>query len=460
MKLTSFGGAGEVTGSKHIVEINGLRILLDCGLFQGRRQESWEKNRHFNFDVNSIHAVVLSHAHIDHSGLLPMLQKFGYTGCVYATPATRDLCSIMLLDSARIQERDAEWLSKKNMTFMPPLYDEDNVRAIMKRFISVPYDVHFPLGNDVHFTFHDAGHVLGSAMVEMDYVEKGALKRFIFSGDIGRKNMSILEDPWEPAAANSVLMESTYGDRDHDPMAQMEPHLAEIINTTVKRGGKIIVPAFALERAQELVYALKRLQMKNAIPNIPVIVDSPLTVNITEVFRLHTESFDRQFRNTMEESGDPFLLDDIRYIRALKDSIAVNSLKGPAIIISAAGMCEHGRIQHHIKNHCGDPKNTILIIGFQAKNTLGRRIVERQRQIRIFGVEYDLNADVKIMNEFSAHAGRAELIDFALRFKSCGARICLSHGEPLAAHALKEALEKAGLPGVHIQQPGIAVELV
>lgn len=459
MKITSHGGAEEVTGSKHYLEINGARILIDCGMFQGRRKEAEAKNRRLNFDIDRLNAVILSHAHIDHSGLLPMLAKFGYGGVIYATPATRDLCAVMLQDSARIQKRDAEWLSKKHMTFIPPLYTEDDAREIIKRFVSIPYEVRFPVMPNIFLTYHNAGHVLGSAMVELDYEEKGKRRKFLFSGDIGRKNMAILEDPWIPGPADVVMMESTYGDRDHDPMDRMEEKLAQYINETVDRGGKVIVPAFALERAQELVYALKRLENEGLIPEIPIIVDSPLTVNITEVFRLHTESFDADFRKAMTENGDPFMTRRIRYIRTVEESMEINKLEGPAIIISAAGMCEHGRILHHLKNHCTNHKNTIMIIGFQAKNTLGRKIVERSRRIRIFGIDYDLNAHVRIMNEFSAHAGRTELIEFGARFKDCAEQVLLVHGEPEGMKSLQGALHHAGVKNVVIPREGETLEV-
>lgn len=459
MRITSYGAAEGVTGSKHLLEVNGSRILLDCGMFQGSRKEADAKNRRLGFDPQKLHCVVLSHAHIDHSGLLPMLAKGGYRGGIHATPATRDLCAIMLMDSAHIQKKDAEWLSKKNMTFVPPLYTAEDAQEIMRRFISVPYEIRFALAPGVFMTFHDAGHVLGSAMVELEIDENGRKRRLVFSGDIGRKNMPILEDPWEPTQADIVLMESTYGDRDHDPIEQMEDKLARIVTETFERGGKIIVPTFALERAQEVVYALKRLEMRNLIPDIPVFVDSPLTVNITEVFRLHTEAFDSEFRRAMREMGDPFQLRRISYIRALNESMKLNDFHGPAIIISASGMCEYGRILHHLKNHCGNPKNTILIIGFQARNTLGRRIVERQMRIRIFGVEHDLRAQVKIMNEFSAHAGRSELIAFGKRFKDSAERILLIHGEPKALDSLKVGLEEQGVSNLAIQQEGVPVEV-
>jgi metallo-beta-lactamase family protein len=459
MKITSYGAAGEVTGSRHLFETQGFKILLDCGMFQGKRLESDNKNRRLGFNPEILHAVVLSHAHIDHSGLLPLLIKHGYRGPIICTPATRDLCSIMLMDSAHIQEKDAEWLSKKNMEFIPPLYHAEDVQETMRRMISVGYDMPYPVAPGVTLRFHDAGHVLGSAMVELEFEENGAQRRFIFSGDIGRRNLSILRDPWEPKDADVVMMESTYGNRLHDPFREMDDKLARYINETVARGGKMIIPSFALERAQELIYAIKRLQMKNAIPDVPVIVDSPMTVNVTEVFRLHTESFDDEFKALMDEGGDPFLPKHIRYIRASEESIAVNAMKESAIIISAAGMCEHGRILHHLKYNCGDPKNTILIVGFQAANTLGRKIVERSRTLRIFGVDYELNAQVHVMSEFSAHAGQDELLAFGMRFSDRLQRLLLVHGESAAMNTLKDGLESQGRRGVHCMVPGETIEV-
>jgi len=459
MKITAFGAAEEVTGTKHILEINGRKILLDCGMFQGHRQESDQKNRHLGFAPTDIDAVVLSHAHIDHSGLLPLLGKLGYRGAVHATPATRDLCSLMLLDSAHIQKRDAEWLSKKHLAFVAPLYRDEDVQEIMRRFISIPYEMRFQLLPDIFLTFHDAGHVLGSAMVELEYLEGGKWRRFIFSADIGRQGMSILRDPWQPHDADVVMMESTYGDRDHGNMDQMEHKLAAVIHDAVEKRGKIIIPSFALERAQEIIFALKRLELRKAIPPIPVYVDSPLTVNITDIFRLHTEAFDDDFSATMREAGDPFQLNRIRYIRPVSESMELNNLEGPAIIISASGMCETGRVIHHIKNHCEDPNTTILIVGFQAQHTLGRRIVEHQRTIRVFGMERELNAQIKVMNEFSAHAGRSELIAFAKRFKGRAEKILIVHGEAPAMQSLKSALEADGMNGVHIMRYAETVEV-
>lgn len=452
MKVTSYGAAGGVTGSKHLLEINGYRILLDCGMFQGRREETARKNRSFQFVPEKLHAMVLSHAHIDHSGTIPLLYRQGYRGRIYATHATRDLCGVMLLDSANIQQRDAEWLAKKDRDFVPPLYEESDVYEAMKHFVCYPYGERFEVVPGVFVTYQDAGHVLGSAMVVVDYKEDGSDRRLLFSGDLGRKNMPLLRDPWIPEDADTVIMESTYGDRDHDPIETMEEKLAEVVLRTIRRGGKIIIPSFALERAQEVVFALKRLEMNGAIPTIPVYVDSPLTVDITEIFRYHKELFDPETSQVMKVAGDAFTLNHIEYVRNADDSMRLNTLKEPCIIISASGMCEVGRILHHLRNNCEDPRNTILIVGFMAENTLGRRIVERQPEIKIFGVKRQLKAEVKTMNAFSAHAGRSELLEFGARFQGKHKKMLLVHGEGTALVALRSGLYDKGVHNVTIME--------
>jgi metallo-beta-lactamase family protein len=459
MKITSYGAAREVTGSKHLLEVNGARILLDCGMFQGSRHEADQKNRNFHFAPESLDAMVLSHAHIDHSGVLPMLHRKGYKGRIYTTPATRDLCSVMLLDSAKIQQRDAEWLAKKKQSYVAPLYDEADVYAVMKRFVSFHYEERFEVAPDVFVTFHDAGHVLGSAMVAIDYKENGSERRFVFSGDIGRKNMPLLEDPWVPEDADAIMMESTYGDREHDPIEAIEAKLAEVILRTVRRGGKIIIPSFALERAQEVVFALKRLEMNGKIPSLPVYVDSPLTASITEIFRYHKESFDKETQQVQEAGGDPFELDRIEYVRNTDDSMRLNSITDPCVIISASGMCEVGRILHHLRNNCEDPRNTIAIVGFQAKNTLGRRIVERQPEIKIFGVKRQLKAEVVKFNGFSAHAGRSELIGFGEHCKGTKQRVLLVHGEDIALEALRSGLAQRDVRNITVMDEKYTVEV-
>jgi metallo-beta-lactamase family protein len=458
IRVTSYGAAEEVTGSKHLVEVNGYRVLLDCGMFQGRRFEADARNRKMGFDPASLHAVILSHAHIDHSGVLPVLVRQGFRGRIYATPATRDLCAVMLVDSAHIQQKDAEWLSKKNREFVAPLYRQEDVQPTLKRFVAMPYDEPFDPVPGLSVTFREAGHVLGSAMVDIEYSDNGRSKRFLYSADLGRKNMPILRDPWTPDGADAVMMESTYGDRDHEPIESRNHVLARIVRETYERGGKIVVPSFALERAQEFVYALKQLELAGEIPQIPVYVDSPLTVSITDIFRVHAEVFDREIRQMIVEAGDPFHLERITYVSKVEDSMRLNDIHAPMIIISASGMCETGRILHHLRNNIEDRRNTILIIGFQAKNTLGRRLVDREPQVRIFGVKRDVRAEVKVMNSFSAHAGRSELIEFARHFKGTGARILLVHGEEKAQASLKAAIEAEGLE-VAIQREGVPVEI-
>jgi metallo-beta-lactamase family protein len=459
MRITSYGAAENVTGSKHILEVNGHKFLFDCGMFQGHRAESAERNKGLPFAAEELRCVVLSHAHIDHSGTLPILIRRGYRGRIVSTPATRDLCAVMLMDSAKIQERDAKWLSRKNRQFFPPIFAEEDVRETMRRFVCVPYGMSEALAPGVILTFHDAGHVLGSAMCDVTFNENGTQRSFLYSGDIGRDNMPILRDPWRPECADVVMMESTYGDRDHDPIETLDSKLADVVNRTYERGGKLIVPSFAFERAQEFVYALKRLEMQHRIPTIPVFVDSPMTVNITEVFRLHFDLFDDEIRNVIEQAGDPFELSRIRYISNLEESMQLNSLREPAIIISASGMCEYGRIVHHLRNNIEDKRNTVLIIGFQAKNTLGRRIVEREKEVKIFGIKIPLNAEVKVLNSLSAHAGRSELIAFGKRFRECAKKVLLVHGENGALASLKSGLEEAGCNNIAIQQEGIPVEL-
>lgn len=459
MRITSHGAAGGVTGSKHIVEINGARILFDCGMFQGKRAEAADKNKHLPFNPLDLHAVVISHAHIDHTGVLPVLARHGYQRRIFCTPATRDLCGIMLLDSAHIQERDARWLSKKHQTFVPPIYTDEDVHEVMRHFVSYPYEMPFEVAPGVTVTYHDAGHVLGSAMCEVNFEEDGKKRTFIFSGDIGRHALPILRDPWHPAEADVVMMESTYGNREHDPIETLEDELARIVNEAVERKGKLIVPTFALERAQEFIYALHVIESDGRIPVLPVFVDSPLTVNITEVFRLHTGLFDSGFRDVMEQSGDPFRLKKLKYTRSVEESMAINDMEGPMIIIAASGMCEYGRVVHHLKNNIEDDRNTVLIIGFQAAYTLGRRIVERAPEVRILGMKLRPRAHVEVLNSLSAHADRTGLLGFAERLVPNDPHFLLVHGESEALEALQEGITNLGASNVTIMEEGVTVEV-
>ncbi len=469
MHIRFLGAAQSVTGSMHLLETDAGTILIDCGLFQGRREESRQKNTHLPAEAVAADALILTHAHIDHSGSIPTLVKRGFSGSVWATPATRDLCAYMLRDSARIQEGDARYLNEKfgrdrDWQRIEPLYDEEDAIAALKRFIGVPYDRSFEPLPGVKATFLDAGHILGSAGVMIEWTRRGTagiadrVMRVMFSGDIGRKGMPILRDPVLPRPpVDAVLMESTYGNRAHGDIHSMHDDLARVVGETVKRGGKVIIPAFAVGRTQEIVYALAELQRDGRLPQIPVIIDSPLAVNVTGVFRLHPECFDTETREHLESHGDPFNFPGLRYVTSREESMRLNDLREPAVIISASGMCEAGRVLHHLRNNIEDAKNTILIVGFMAQHTLGRRIVEKRPRVRILGVERELRAQVKVMNAFSAHADMHDLRAYA---QSCGTdpRFFLVHGEPESQEALQATLRTDGLK-VEMPTPGTVVEL-
>jgi metallo-beta-lactamase family protein len=441
----------------HLIETASGTLLIDCGMFQGRRSESRERNRNLPPEVKRADVLLLTHAHIDHSGSIPTLVKSGFRGTIYATPATRDLCAYMLRDSARIQEGDAEYLNKKfadDPDFEPvePIYTEEDAVAALQKFITVPYHHMFRPLPGVEVTFIDAGHILGSAQLVIDVAEKAGTTRLVFSGDLGRRGLPILRDPDLPGRPiDYAVMESTYGNRMHGDVSSMHDGLERVVKETLARGGKVVVPAFAVGRTQEILYALNFLHRHDRLPRVPVFIDSPLAVNVTEVFKLHPDCFDPETRAFIEENGAAFDFEGVRLITKREESIALNSLKEPAIIISASGMCEAGRILHHLRNTVEDERNTVLIVGFQAQHTLGRRIVERRPRIRIFGVERELRARVEVMNAFSAHADRGELLEFA---GACQAReLFLVHGEPeqqeplLAELAARGQRARAPAPG-------------
>jgi metallo-beta-lactamase family protein len=464
MEIEFIGAAQTVTGSKHLVRTKHASVLLDCGFFQGRRRESIEKNKHLGVDPRALDAVVLSHAHIDHSGALPLLVKSGYDGPIYATPATRDLCAAMLADAANIQESDARYINKvidrgegDDMERVEPLYDENDVVEVLGRTVSIPYHRRQIVANGVHVTFHDAGHVLGSAITVLEVEEDGKTKRVVFTGDLGRRNIPILRDPEAPpGGADLLLMESTYGDRLHAPIAQMEDMLGDVVKRVHARGGKIIIPSFALERAQEVVFSLKALRSEGRLPHIPVYVDSPLTVQITDVFKLHPECYDEETRALLSGRDSPFEFDDLRYISEKEDSKRIDGEKGSSIIISASGMCEAGRVLHHLKASIEDPKNCVMIVGYQAQHTLGRRIVEKRPRVKIFGVERDLRAEVVVLNGFSAHADQSDLLNFTkcIRDKGALGGVALVHGEVPAQKVLAELLRGKGVERVAIPAAG------
>ena len=460
MHVTFSGAAREVTGSCHLLTVGEHTVALDCGMFQGRRTEAREKNAAETFDAESLSAVVLSHAHIDHSGRLPLLTRRGFTGTIHATSATRDLCAVMLLDSAHIQEKDAEFLKRHGRVAVEPLYTQDDIAPMMRQMVGYPYDRTFDVVPGIRATYVDAGHILGSASVILDCSEGGVNRRLVFSGDVGRWGLPIIRDPQPPAGADMVIMESTYGDRDHPPIEDMRGKLASIVKSTAARGGRVIIPAFAVGRTQEILYDLHSLARKNLIPSIPIYIDSPLATETTTVFGMHPEVFDRRESLVMAVQ-DLFRFDMVHYTRDLSESKALNQQHGPMIIISPSGMAEVGRILHHLKHGAPDPRNTIIIPGFQADGTLGRRIVDRAPILRIFGDEVPLRANVEILNGYSAHGDRTELAKWldAVREKSSRVPpVYLVHGEPPAQAALTERLVAKGYK-VTSPAPGDKVEL-
>lgn len=467
MHIDFVGAAQTVTGSKHVIRTKHANVLLDCGMFQGRRRESNELNRHLGIDPSDIHAVVLSHAHIDHSGALPVLVAQGYDGPIYTTPATRDLCAVMLEDAAMIQAADARFINKSierdhaHMERVEPLYTPEDVVKVMQQMVAVPYHRSMTIANGVKIAFYDAGHVLGSAITAIDVEENGKSKRLVFTGDLGRKKMPILRDPEILDGAHALITESTYGDRLHKPIAAMEEDLAGVLERTYKRGGKVIIPSFALERAQEILYAIRELRRQGRMPPMKVYVDSPLTVKITDIFRLHPDCYDAETRELISGNDSPFEFEDLSYVTDKEDSKAIDASPDPSVIISASGMCEAGRVVHHLKATIESAKNTVCIVGFQAAHTLGRRIVERRPRVRIFGVERDLHAEVVVLNGFSAHADQADLVDYAAELKARGplGRVALVHGEPLAQAALREKLKARGIDDVHVPEPGQSLEV-
>jgi metallo-beta-lactamase family protein len=449
MRITFYGAAQTVTGSQHMIEVNGKRILLDCGLYQGKRSEANERNRHLPFDASSVDVMVLSHAHIDHSGNIPNLVKSGFRGDIIATHATRDLCAVMLMDSAHIQERDVEFVNKKNAKrgnpLVEPIYTEQDAANSIKSFVSWGYDRTSSIAPGVNLTFIDAGHMLGSASVILDIEDQAAKRtvRLVFSGDIGRVGIPIIRDPQPPESADVLIMESTYGDRLHEPYTDSAKDLERIVVQTYKRGGKIIIPAFAVGRTQQLVYSLHQLAQKGDVPRLPIYVDSPLAVNTTDVFRQHPECFDdetRRFIAQLDGGKDPFGFKDVTYTRSVEESKQLNFMREPAIIISASGMAETGRILHHLKNNIEDPRTTVLIVGWQAPDTLGRRLVDGEKQVRIFGEMYDNRAQIEVLNGFSGHADRDELLGWVGVMKRKPSRTFLVHGETEPQAALASGL--------------------
>lgn len=443
-----FSGAagGEVTGSCHVVRHAGRTLLLDCGLFQGKRAEARARNERLPVPVHEIDAIVLSHAHIDHAGRLPWLVAQGYRGSIWCTDATRDLCGLMLADSAHIQEQDARFLAKRGKAHAEPLYMMKDAVAAVEQMIGTGYRRPVEVLPGITATFHDAGHILGSASVALDVGTGADARRLVFSGDVGRSGLAIIRDPDPPTGAHAVIMESTYGNRDHDPIAGAREKLGAVVREAAARGGKVLVPAFAVGRTQELVYDLHVLAREGQIPRIPIFVDSPLATDTTAVFAAHPDLYDRT-EAPVRQIRDLFSFDLLRFTRDVEDSKALDRLSGPAVIISASGMAESGRILHHLAHGAADPRTTILIVGFQAEHTLGRRIVEQRPVLKIFGEEVPLRARVEVLNGYSAHADRRELRHWlqAVRAGSPAlGPVALVHGEAEARTALAATLAGDG----------------
>lgn len=460
MKVTFYGAAGQVTGSMHLVEAAGAKILLDAGLFQGKRAESRHLNAALPIDPRMLDSIILSHAHIDHSGRLPLLVRHGFHSPIYATPATRDLCGVMLPDAAHIQEKDAEFLQRKGISgpASEPLYSLPDAVAVQDLMLGVPYGRVQYIRKHLAFEFTDAGHILGSASVMLRSTE-GKGHRLVFSGDIGRPGLPIIRDPDPPSEpADTLIVEATYANRTHDSVAGGEERLGEVIRKVASRGGKVLIPAFALGRVQELVYSLHQLFRSGKIPGIPIFVDSPLAIDATAVFRLHPDLFDRSER-MIERTTRLFDFPLLVYTRTVEDSKGLNSLNGPAIIIAASGMAESGRIVHHLANGLGDHKNLVLFVGYQADNTLGRRIQDGARMVRLHGRDTEIRCEVESISGYSAHADRNELKAWIRKLGEPPRRAFVVHGEPDALTAMAKMLKEEGVRHVDIPRHGETFDL-
>lgn len=465
MQISFHGAAQTVTGSQHLITVDGHKILLDCGLYQGKREESRQRNQNLPFDAAEVDVMVLSHAHIDHSGNIPNLVKSGFRGKVVCTTATLDLCSAMLLDSGHIQEKDVEYVNKKRRKRgerpVEPIYTQEDAAEALTYFEGIKYEQSYSLLPGVKLTMYDAGHMLGSAIVALDF-QDGRNTRLVFSGDLGRPNVPILRDPTFLDKADVLIMESTYGGKTHPPIEESADELKQIITRTFQRGGRVIIPAFAVERTQLLVYMLNKLYHHGDLPDMPIYVDSPLAVDVTSVFRKHADYFDDETRDYLRQDPDKdiFGFKRLRYIRDVEQSKELNTLEGPCVIISASGMAEAGRIQHHLKNNIENPRNTVLIVGWQAPDTLGKRLVDHVPVVKIFGEEYHLRAEVFALNGFSGHADHPGLMGWVRAFKQRPQQVFLVHGEMESAQALAAGLrDDLGYKQVRIPAPHQSVEI-
>jgi metallo-beta-lactamase family protein len=445
----SFGAARTVTGSRHLITTPSVRFLLDCGMFQGPRRESIERNRHVPVQPD---AVVLSHAHVDHSGALPALVRDGFRGPIHATPATRDLCRAMLGDCARIAVSDARYLNRRRGPEerpVVPIYTEDDVDVTMKLFEPHHYGERFEVGRGVHATFRDAGHILGSAGVLVE-IEDGPT--IYFTGDLGRRMYPILRDPEPCPEADVILSECTYGTRDHEPVDLAEDKLRAVLEHAVRKRGKVLIPAFSVGRTQNLIYAFSQLRKAGAIPDLPIYVDSPLAEAATRVFAAHPECYDEELKAFQSTGGRPFYPSNVRYVANRDESKALNLKRGPLVVIAGSGMCEGGRIVHHLKHGLGHKRNTVLFVGWCAPNTLGRRLMDKQREVRVFGKRIKVRARIATLRAYSAHADRTGLLEFLEPAARTGSSVYLVHGDESTALAFADSLRTRGFREVVVPE--------
>ena len=458
MEIRFIGAAQTTTGSMHQITVDGQTLLLDCGLYQGKRKLAFERNRHLRLDPRLLDRVVLSHAHIDHSGNLPTLVHRGYQGPIYATPATIDLCDIMLRDSAYLQSRDVAYVNKKRRRQgkkpFEPLYTAEDVEKTLTQFVPVDYETATDLGGAFTITFHDAGHILGSALTEIQVRDNGAARRVLFTGDLGRKDMPILRDPVVVHGADVLITESTYGNRLHPTKQDVAAKLRGLVHEICERRAKLVIPSFSVGRTQQLVYFLDELHHDGHIPELPVYVDSPLSTRATRVHERHPECYDAEALGRLTSGDTPFSFPRLRYITDVEDSKALNGQPGPMVIISASGMCEGGRILHHLKNNIADGRNIVLFVGYQAQHTLGRYLIERHDEVRIYGERYRVRARIEKINALSAHADRNELLGYFQQMDALPRRAFVVHGEPEPAHALAKALGDLGIDDIDVPALG------
>lgn len=457
MVLQFNGAVREVTGSKHLITTDdGKKILLDCGMYQGKGLETDEMNRDLGFDPKEIDHIILTHAHIDHSGLIPYLFKEGFDGSVVCTSATRDLCAIMLVDSGFIQERDVYYFNKKRsrkgLKPIKPLYTKDDAAESMKLFIGIPYNRKFNIDSNIQVKFTDTGHMLGSGVANIRIIENGVVKRIAYTGDIGRPKNRILRSPQPFPQTDILICESTYGDRLHNDRDRGAEDLLEVVNETcVKKGGKLIIPSFSVGRTQDLVYSLNNFYNNGRLPKIEIFVDSPLATNATEIFRMHPECFNADIRRIMETDPDPFGFNTLHYTKSVEESKALNTYDKPCVIISASGMAEAGRVKHHLANNISNPKNTILFVGYCAPTTLGARIMDGAKNISIHGIKHKVNAEIRRIESYSGHGDYEEMIEFlkCQDFKKIKETI-LVHGDLKPMEFYKHKLRQEGLKNIHI----------